>query len=138
MKLKCWLLLFLISMLFLSACQSNATGSEEVKEPTANFEINKEVTEIEVYTMDDNEYVTTIEDQELIQQLVRALESAEINTTYAVDWAGPDYNLLFKHNGEVLGEIGYCKEVVNLGEGATGRYYEFEHLYKVDIELPLD
>lgn len=138
MKLKGQKLLMVLSVLFLTACQSAATGNDTVKEPESNFQIDKEVTEIEVLTIDENEYVTTIKDKELIQELVNALENAEINTTYSVDWAGPDYHLLFKHNEEVLDEIGYCEEVVNLGEGKTGRYYELDHLYKVDIELPLD
>lgn len=146
-----WRLLFLVFILFLTACQSNANVSEEVKEEDAQdemkkevgiedkkFEVSKEVTEIEVLTWNGEVFESTIEDPELIAELVQALENAAINYTWTVSWAGPDYKLLFKNNEEVLYEIGYCEEVQNLGEGATGRYWEFDQLYKVDIELPLD
>ena len=150
MKFKWWHLLFLISILFLTACQSNANGSEEVKEEGTKeevkeevkiedkkFAVSKEVTEIEVLTWNGDQYVTTIEDEVLIEDLVYALENAEINYTWTVSWAGPDYKLLFKHGEEVLYEIGYCETIQNFEGGTTGRYWEFDQLYKVDIELPV-
>lgn len=135
---KSWKILILIFILFLTACQSNANGGGEVKIEDKEFAVNKEVTEIEVLTWSGEVFVTTIEDPELIDELVQALENAEINYTGNVDWPGPDYKLLFKHDEEVLYEIGYCKTNMNFENGVTGRYWEFDQLYKVDIELPLD
>lgn len=151
LKIKWWLLLLLISALGLAACQSNANGSEEIKEEKSKeevkeeveidekkFAVSKEVTEIEVLTWEGDQYVTTIEDELLIEDLVYALENAEINYTWTVSWAGPDYKLLFKHEDEVLYEIGYCNTTQNFEGGTTGRYWEFDQLYKVDIELPIE
>lgn len=151
MKLNGWKMLFLVFVLFLTACQSNANEGEKVnEEDTKNeveeevmmedkkFEVNKEVTEIEVLTWEGDQYVTTIEDEVLIEGLVHALENSEINYTWTVSWAGPDYKLLFKNDEEVLYEIGYCRTIQNFEGGTTGRYWEFDQLYKVDIELPLE
>lgn len=147
LKINWWLLLLLISTLVLAACQTSTNGSGELKEADSKeemaideneFAISKEVTEIEVLTWDGDQYVTSIEDELLIEDLVYALENAEINYTGNVDWAGPDYKLLFKHEEEVLYEIGYCNTIQNFESGTTGRYWEFDRLYKVDIELPIE
>ncbi|RLQ91426.1 hypothetical protein [Planomicrobium sp. Y74] len=135
MKFKWGLLLLFSLMLFLTACQDTADGQVGAK----TFNVVKEVTEIEVRSWHGEVYITTIDDKELIEELVHDLENAEINSTANVDWAGPDYKLLFKNGEEVLYELGYVDEEMNFGEGATGRYWEeSDQLYKVDIGLPLD
>lgn len=135
MKFNGLIFLFLISILLLTGCQS--TSSEGQVGATA-FNVVSKVTEIEIRTWHGDVHINTITDKEFIEQLVEDLESAEINSTATVDWAGPDFKVLFKNDSRVLYELGYCDRDLNFGDGATGRYWENDQLYKVDIELPLD
>ncbi|GEM_PF-3395168 len=102
-----------------------------------NLNISEAVTSIEVYEWNGEELITTIDDEELIAQLVHELDTAETYSTANIDWALPDYKLLIKHDNEVLYEMGYCNDVQNFGDGAVGRYWEFDKLYGVSTPLPI-
>ena len=116
----------LLLSLILIGCQNN------------NLNLTNDVTSIEVYEWDSEKLIDTIDDKEFIEELVKELDNARTHSTENIDWAMQDYKLLFKHNGEVLFEIGYCKDIQNFGNGAEGRYWEFDKHYEVSTKLPLE
>lgn len=120
------IVVILLLAFFLSGCQAN------------NVTPFTDATSIEVYDWNNEELIATIEDQDFIKDLEEALDQAETYGTDAIDWAGPDYRLVFKNENKVLHEIGYCKELQNFGGGVEGRYWESEKLYEVEIELPIE
>lgn len=124
-KIKSISIILLLSLILIG-CQNN------------NLNLTDEVTSIEVYEWDDENLIDTIVDKEFIEELVNKLEIARTHSTATIDWAGPDYKLLFKHNNEVMYEIGYCKEIQNFGNGAVGKYWEFDKLYEVSTKLPVE
>ena len=103
-----------------------------------NLNLSADVTSIDVYEWNGEERIETIDDLKFIEELVKELDDAKTHSTAHIDWALPDYKLLFKHDNEVLYEIGYCKEIQNFGDGAVGRYWEFDKLYEVSTKLPLE
>ncbi|SET47505.1 hypothetical protein SAMN05216389_11242 [Oceanobacillus limi] len=103
-----------------------------------NLNLNEDITHIEVYEWNSEKLMDTIEDQVFIEELTSELDNAKTHSTANIDWAMPDYQLLFKDDNEVLYEIGYCNEIQNFGSGAVGRYWESDKLYEVSTELPLE
>ena len=66
------------------------------------------------------------------------LDHAETYGTHAVDWSGPDYQLVFKHEDKTIYEIGYNTELLRLGVGGEGRYSKHQKLFEVATELPIE
>ncbi|EDL66679.1 hypothetical protein [Bacillus sp. SG-1] len=104
----------------------------------SNLNLNNDVTVIHVYKWDTEELIATIDDEEIIEDLVKELDNASTHSTETIDWQLPDYKLLLKQDSEVLYEIGYCKDIQNFGNGAVGRYWEFDKLYEVSTKLPIE
>ncbi|WP_404457681.1 hypothetical protein [Sutcliffiella horikoshii] len=92
---------------------------------------------MEIYYWEDENLIDTIEDKGFIKEHVQNLENAKTHSTASIDWVVPDNMLLFKHNNEVLYEIGYCKEIKNFGRGAMEKYWEFDKLYEIGTKLPV-
>ncbi|GEL77819.1 hypothetical protein [Tenuibacillus multivorans] len=116
----------LLMMAMLVACQND------------NLNLSEEVTQIEVYQWDSGELVSTIQDKEFIEKLVNQLDSARTGSTADMDFAAPDYRLLFKHNEATLFQFGYFKETVRLN--VKGRYWDSNasEMYEVDIKLAIE
>jgi hypothetical protein len=114
----------LVSALLLIGCQNS------------NLNLSNDVTSIQVYGWDSEDLIATIDDKEIIEDVVNELDKARTHSTESIDWGLPDYKLLLKHDSEVLYEIGYCENIQNFGNGATGRYWEFDKLYEVSTKLP--
>lgn len=116
----------LIFSFILSGCQNN------------NVITFTDATSIEVYEWDSEVWIATIEDEEFVGALEDELDHAETFGTGTVDWAGPEYRLLFKHGDKELHEIGYSTTLLNFEIGGVGRYWKAEKLYAVETELPLE
>ena len=126
-KVKHMRLLFSIFLfIILSSCSNNNLDSDEA------------VTYIEVYNYDEDTLVDTIEDEELIYNLVEKLDKASTHTTAFMDFELPDYKLIFKNGEKEVYEIGYYIEVMHLG--IKGRYWKADEdlIYGVKLELPTD
>ncbi|GAA0344405.1 hypothetical protein GCM10008967_38500 [Bacillus carboniphilus] len=132
LKIKLLPVILFLSLIVMG-CQNN---SQELQ--NKNLDLNDEVTSIEVYEWNGEELITTIDDKELIEGLINELDNAKTHSTAHIDWALPDYELHFKHNNEVIYEIGYCKDIQRFGDGAVGRYWEFDQLYEVNTKLPVE
>ncbi|GAA0497779.1 hypothetical protein GCM10008986_25990 [Salinibacillus aidingensis] len=105
----------------------------------SNLNLSDDVTSIEVYEWGSEEMVTTIDEKEFIEELVKELDSAKTASTASMDLALPDYDLHFNNNdGETLFTMGYYKKVMNLD--VEGRYIDFSEdiMYNVELELPLE
>ncbi|QHJ69122.1 hypothetical protein [Planococcus halotolerans] len=126
LKLKSIAGILLLSVI-LSGCQNN------------NVTAFTDATRIEVFDYENtDELIATIEDQKFIKSLTEELDHAETYGTGAVDWGGPDYQLVFKHEDKTLYEIGYNTELLRLGVGGEGRYSKHEKLFEVATELPIE
>jgi hypothetical protein len=121
-KLVSILLLF---SLVLIGCQDN------------NLNLSKRVTEIEVKTWQTEEFVTSIKDEEFIKELIDKLNKAKTVTTANADMEMPDFKLYFKHNDEIIYEIGYYKKAVG-NNGILGQYWDSKKTYDVILELPIE
>ncbi len=111
----------------LSACQNNNVSSFTDPE------------RIEIYEYADNEeLIATIDDPEFAKKLIEELDHAETYGTEAVDWGGPNYQLVFKHEDKIVYEIGYNTDLLRLGVGGEGRYSKHEKLFGVETELPIE
>ncbi|SHG88552.1 hypothetical protein [Ornithinibacillus halophilus] len=124
-EIKLIFILLLFSFVLIG-CQNN------------NLNLSDDITSIEVYEWGSEELLATIDDKGFIKELVKDLDNARTHSTANLDWAMPDYKLLFKHDTEVLFEIGYCKEEQNFGSGAVGRYWESDKLYEVSTKLNVE
>jgi hypothetical protein len=100
-----------------------------------NFNLNKNVTNIEVYDWETKELITTISDKEFIEELVNKLNNTNTGSTANMDFRSPDYKLLFKNDEETVYEIGYYNQVMNLS--VKGRYWDFNGDVMYGVELPL-
>lgn len=127
------LFVFLTISLIIVGCQDNNLQKQE-----NNLDLTDIITSIEVYDWDSETFKTTIKNKEFIQELVRELDTAKTHSTELIDWALPDYKLYFKHDNDVLYEIGYCKDIQNFGNGAVGRYWVFDKLFEVSTQLPAE
>lgn len=126
LKVKSIAAILLFSVI-LSGCQNNNVSS--FTDPTR----------IEVYDYSNSdELIATIDDQEFIKSLTEELDHAETYGTDAVDWSGPDYQVVFKHEDKTVFEIGYNTELLRLGVGGEGRYSKHEKLFEVATELPIE
>jgi tetrahydromethanopterin S-methyltransferase subunit B len=101
-----------------------------------NLNLSGDVTSIDVYEWKSDELVATIDDKEFIDELVKELNGAVTSSTESLDFADPEYKLLFKNQEEIIYEIGYYKKVMNLG--IEGQYWEFDKIYGVKLKLPID
>src|SRR5690625_3219718 len=101
------LLFSIFLFIILSSCSNNNLDSDE------------DVTYIEVYNYDEDTLVDTIEDEELIDNLVEKLDKASTHTTAFMDFELPDYKLIFKNGEKEVYEIGYYKEVKHLDRKST-------------------
>jgi len=120
------LLFSIFLFIILSSCSNNNLDSDE------------DVIYIEVYNYDGDTLVDTIEDEKLIDNLVKKLDKASTHTTAFMDFELPDYKLIFKNGEKEVYEIGYYKEVMYLG--IKGRYWKADEdlIYGVKLELPID
>ncbi|MFC4559343.1 hypothetical protein ACFO3D_14175 [Virgibacillus kekensis] len=116
----------LLSPFVLIGCQNNNN----------NLNLTEDVTRIEVYAWDSDEFVATINDKEFIDGLVKKLDKANTSSTANMNFQMPDYKLLLRNNAEVKYEIGYYKKVRDLG--IKGQYWEFDKIYGVKLKLPID
>lgn len=101
-----------------------------------NLNLSRDITSIDVYEWKSEELVATIEDKEFIDELVKDLNNAKTSSTESMDFADPEYKLLFKSLEEIIYEIGYYKSVMSLG--IEGQYLEFDRIYGVKLNLPID
>ncbi|TFB12837.1 hypothetical protein E3U55_16975 [Filobacillus milosensis] len=124
-KVKSISIILLLSLILIG-CQNN------------NLNLTDDVTNIEVYHWDSEKLIDIVNDKKFIEKLVNELDNARTHSTANIDWAMPDYKLIFKHNGEALYKIGYCTEVQNFGNGAVGRFWEHDKLYDVSLKLPIE
>jgi hypothetical protein len=122
LKIKSISVILLLAVILIG-CQNN------------NLNLSNDVTRIQVYEWDSEKLIATINDKDFIEALIKELDNAKTHSTANIDWSLPNYKLLFKHDSEVLYEIGYCKDILNFGNGAVGRYWEFDKLYEVSTEL---
>ncbi|WP_188208073.1 hypothetical protein [Alkalibacillus aidingensis] len=118
-------MLFMLLVLF--GCEKN------------NLELGQVVTSIEVYKWDNEELVTTISDDEFIDELIHKLNHADSITTANLDFMLPDYVIYLKHDEETLYELGYYMRTLKLS-GIDGKYLDFEAdlFYDVDLALPIE
>src|SRR5699024_5679472 len=104
-----------------------------------NLDLNDDVSSIEMYEYGEDILIDTIEDEEFIKKLVKKLDKATTESTANIDFELPDYELVFKNaEDEELFNIGYFKDVTDLG--VKGRYWKENEdlMYKVDLEVPVD
>lgn len=120
MKSRSSLIIIIILILFSTGCSKN------------NLNISKKVTEIEVVNWDTEEFVASIKDEEFIKELIDKLNNAETESTANADMPMPDYKLYFKHNDEVIYEIGYYKN------NSFAQYWDGEQYFEVFLLLPFD
>jgi len=102
-----------------------------------NLNLTEDISSIEVYEWDSDVFVTTIEDHELINELIKELNSASTYSTANMDYPLPDNELIFKNDdNKNIFRIGYYHEVVNLG--VKGRYLDVQEdiMYQVELKLP--
>jgi len=128
-KKSFWFFTFLLSI-SLIGCHSNYLSN--------NLNLTEGIFSIEVYEWDNDTLVNTIKDNELIDGLVKKLNSAKTYSTADMDYPLPDYELIFKNNKqEDIFSIGYYNEVVNLG--VKGRYLDVREdiMYQVEFQLPI-
>ncbi|MFA9556670.1 hypothetical protein ACERII_05135 [Evansella sp. AB-rgal1] len=66
------------------------------------------------------------------------LSNADSLSTANMDFANPDYKLVFISREEVVYELGYYNNSMNLG--IVGRYWDFQKdgLYGVTKKLPIE
>lgn len=124
--MKKFLFLILLLSVSLIGCQSNILN------------LSQNISSIDVYEWDGDTLVTSIEDNELIDELIEELNSANTASTADMDYPLPEYELIFKNDeNEDVFKIGYYNEVMNLG--VKGRYLDVNEdiMYQVDITLPL-
>src|SRR5699024_11062941 len=109
---------FVISvlMLLLVACQQNDLFDDTI----SSIEIHKYD---ELGASDD--IITTIKDEDLIDDITTELETARTVLTSDLDIPGPDYWLIFKRDDETVQELGYYTKVKNFNN-CKGRYIDFE------------
>lgn len=124
-------LLFLTFLLSVSlfGCHSNYLSN--------NLNLTEDISSIEVYEWDSDILVTNIKDNELIDELVKELNSAKTYSTADMDYPLPGYELIFIDNEqEDIFSIGYYNEIVNLG--VKGRYLDVREdiMYQVELQLP--
>ncbi|WP_345239412.1 hypothetical protein [Pontibacillus salipaludis] len=114
---------FLLFSFILLGCQTN------------NLNLNKEVFSIEVYEWNSEELVSTIDEKEFIDELVKNLDHAKTGSTANMNFESPDFELHFKNGNETLLEIGYYKKVMNLD--VEGRYWDYREdtMYNVKLQL---
>ncbi|WP_142752161.1 hypothetical protein [Neobacillus piezotolerans] len=125
MKIKLGSLILIFSLVLIG-CQNK------------NLNLGKSVTEIKVVTWGETEeFVTSIKDEEFIRELIDKLNKAKTVTTANADMEMPDFKLYFKHNKEVIYEIGYFKRVMG-HNGILGQYWDTKKIYDVILELPIE
>jgi len=130
MKKKRLLFSALIMFVSLIGCHSDYLKNE--------LNLTEEITIIEIYIWDDDILVATIEDKELINKLIKKLNSARTYSTANMDYPLPDYKLVFKNNEQKdIFTIGYYNEIANLG--VKGRYLDVRKdvMYEVELRLPI-
>lgn len=101
-----------------------------------HLNVSKPVTHIEIYDWESEQLKGVIDDKPFIEKLVKELNSANTASTANLDFRMPDDKLLFKHQEEVLLEIGYFIDLMNVK--VKGRYWDFQEdeFYAVRLELP--
>ncbi|MFD1450046.1 hypothetical protein [Oceanobacillus sojae] len=99
---------------------------------------NENITSIEIQNWDNDELVSTVTDEALINDLIEELESANSSSTANIDIPGADYRLLFSNDDKVVQELGYYIEEKNFN-GTTGQFIDMEagNHYGVTKELPV-
>ncbi|MEC5425712.1 hypothetical protein QGM71_19775 [Virgibacillus sp. C22-A2] len=104
----------------------------------SQLNLSGNVTSIEVTDWDNEELVSTISDEEFINELIVELESAVVGSTSGMDFASPDYKLSFKNNEETIYELGYYNEVMQLS--VEGSYWSFNEqlMYQLLMPLPVE
>ncbi|MEH7382630.1 hypothetical protein V7138_19355 [Bacillus sp. JJ1533] len=124
-KIKLVSVLLLFSF-FLIGCQNNTLS------------LSDDVKSIEVYEWGSDELVTTIDEKEFIEELVKELVNARTSSTASMDFESPDYEVHFNNDGETLFKMGYYKKVMNLD--VEGLYWDFSEdiMYNVELQLPFE
>lgn len=98
--------------------------------------INEPVSSIKVYEYNSDRLIDSIEDKEIITELVKQLNSAKTASTATFDFELPAYELAFKNEkDEEVFTVGYFTEVVDLG--VEGRYWDANEdlMYEVEMKL---
>ena len=86
-----------------------------------------------IFKWDSGERIGTISDQGVIDTLVNDLQNARSSSTANMDFALPDYRLVFIHDDRTIFKVGYYKEIIDLG--VTGRYWWKDRMYNLTMEL---
>ncbi|WP_243357350.1 hypothetical protein [Bacillus litorisediminis] len=120
-------------IIFLAGCQSINYG---LNEKTNVFVIDKEITEIKIVDWMTEEQIAEITDHDFIQKLTNELTNADCSSTANMDFESPDYKLVLKNGEEVVYEMGYYQDAMNLG--VIGRYWDYQKdcIYAVTLKLP--
>ncbi|MFC6464411.1 hypothetical protein ACFP65_05220 [Marinilactibacillus sp. GCM10026970] len=124
-KILCAIVLFILALFTLAACQPNGFFDEETT-----------IVKIDVTDDHTEERVATITDQVFITSLIEELESAQTSSTANLDMVNPDYKLLFLNESDkVVREMSYYIEEKTFG--VIGRYHYDGELIAVVTELPI-
>lgn len=126
----------LLAAYFLSACQTQDVQTQEVSEEDPPF--SDSITSIEIYGFQNGELVSKIEDKEFIKKLIGELNEAEAAYTGTMDFEDPDYRLRFQQDEKTVFQLGYFKEMMELGVNGHYLDYENEYLYEGELKLRVE
>lgn len=126
----------LLAAYFLSACQTQDAQTQEVSEEDPPF--SDSITSIEIYGFQNGELVSKIEDKEFIKKLIGELNEAKAAYTGTMDFEDPDYRLRFQQDEKTVFQLGYFKEMMELGVNGHYLDYENEYLYEGELKLRVE
>lgn len=116
-----------ISMISLIACKQNDLFDNET------------ITLIKIQDWDEEVEINAITDENLINDLIEEIESAQTSSTADIDIPNPDYRLLFTNDDRIVKELGYYTEEKEFN-GTNGQFIDMETgiFYGVTIELSIN
>ncbi|SDI28049.1 hypothetical protein SAMN04487975_11433 [Planococcus glaciei] len=82
--------------------------------------------------------VSKIEDKKFIKKLIGELNEAETAYTGTMDFEDPDYRLRFQQDEKTVFQLGYFKEMMELGVNGHYLDYENEYLYEGELKLRVE
>lgn len=126
----------LLAAYFLSACQTQGAQTQEVSKEDPPF--SDSITSIEIYGFQNGELVSKIEDKKFIKKLIGELNEAETAYTGTMDFEDPDYRLRFQQDEKTVFQLGYFKEMMELGVNGHYLDYENEYLYEGELKLRVE
>ncbi|MBA2173768.1 hypothetical protein H0266_02540 [Halobacillus locisalis] len=97
------------------------------------FDIELPPSQVNIYKWESEEHIGTISDQGKIDTLVNDLHKSRSSSTANMDFALPDYLLVFLHGERTVLQVGYYTEIQDLG--VEGRYWWKDRMYNLKTEL---